>query len=508
MELDSITPKLVERALSAWSRADEPPDELLQLEFLGVGGATERRFALHAFCLNTVTAMLDDLRRKGEKALIPAHKRDDLRRTIEEDFKDNLPTLQAWSAVYHRYLETDFRLSVAELEKASSTSESVFRERVTHGVRLLTEAIQRAEQRMRQGRLRAALPPREYQELVGIDDLAQDVAALVADPARDEVISIEGLGGIGKTTLVYQVAQRLNQGGRFAAVLWVSARQRWIDATGRVQQDPRAARTLADIVENLLQQLGYDAVAGMPEERRLQALGRMLASERFCIVLDNLETAQDVEHIVPTLYQHSGQSRLLLTSRASMRHLPYALPICVPELSFEDSRQLVESTLLRRPRAVSNLGAQPTMSLALMRRLYDLAGGVPLALKLVVSQPLPLAEILDDLARLWDGHGGHDPEGFRERIFEHVYRRTWTWLDEPARDLLIAMMDIAPEGEDVNWLRMVSGLPDETFRMALEALIAHSLVELGGDVETPRYKLHRLTVTFLETQLYRSFPNS
>jgi hypothetical protein len=67
------------------------------------------------------------------------------------------------------------------------------------------------------------------------------------------------------------------------------------------------------------------------------------------------------------------------------------------------------------------------------------------------------------------------------------------------------MMDISPDGENVDWLRLVSGLPASEFRTALEVLLDHSLVEIGGSIEAPRYRLHRLTVTFLETEAYRSF---
>lgn len=501
MELDAITPDLVRRALSAWNRSEDPPDELLALDFLGLGGVVERRFALHEFCLKVVAEALTALRASGDVPAVPPHRRSDLEQQIAADFSAASTALEAWSAVYYRYLESVFRLSVADIQAKAMLGETTFRERVGAGIRLLTEAIQRAEQRAHHELRRSLLPPREHHDLVGIDHLSNAIVALLEDPAQDSIVSIEGLGGIGKTTVARHVAELLGASRTFNAVLWVSARQRWLDAHGRIQQDPAAARNFTDVVERLLSHLGLADLEGVPGERRLEMLARIFARERYCIILDNLESIEDVDRIVPAIQQLAGRSRVLLTSRVSVQHLPGTHAIAVPELSLADSARMVESILRHRTRYT---GAT-TLSPDLMTRLYAVVGGIPLGLKLVVSQPLPLPEMLDELSRLRGANQASDRESVHHLMFDHIYRRTWNRLAEPARDLLIAMMDISPDGENVEWLRLVSGLPASDFRTALEVLLDHSLVEIGGSIEAPRYRLHRLTVTFLETEAYRSF---
>lgn len=74
-------------------------------------------------------------------------------------------------------------------------------------------------------------------------------------------------------------------------------------------------------------------------------------------------------------------------------------------------------------------------------------------------------------------------------------------MSDPARKLLFAFLPSDPDGEDLDFLRTMSGQPDEDFFAALRELDRFSLLELNGDVERPLYRLHRLSVTFLQTDI-------
>jgi hypothetical protein len=133
-----------------------------------------------------------------------------------------------------------------------------------------------------------------------------------------------------------------------------------------------------------------------------------------------------------------------------------------------------------------------------MHSIYETIGGLPLALKLVASQvgTLPLDHILDSLRQA--------RQDKREAMYRYIYRRSWQLLDLNARQLLCSMLLISSEGEDVTWLRLISTLPDTNFASALEQLRYYSLVETTGTLEAPIYRLHRLTVTFLQNDVLYS----
>jgi hypothetical protein len=171
-----------------------------------------------------------------------------------------------------------------------------------------------------------------------------------------------------------------------------------------------------------------------------------------------------------------------------LSHYPAVSRLPVPPLSLDDSRALVESELRRRGRAAA---LKPGDTAA----LYEVVGGAPLALKLLAAQmsrwPLPV--LLDNLRR------AH--RRAPENLYTFIYQRSWLALDDPARQLLLSLLTIAPDGEDIEWLRLMSFLPPDEFDDALAQLLIYSLLEAAGPPESPRYRLHRLTTTFLQTEI-------
>ncbi len=130
-----------------------------------------------------------------------------------------------------------------------------------------------------------------------------------------------------------------------------------------------------------------------------------------------------------------------------------------------------------------------------LAEIYRMVGGLPLALKLLAAQmcKLPVAQVL---------HGLQSSQRLAsETLYRYIYQRTWSLLNDPARSLLLSMLDISPDGEDLEWLQMTNDLTDRIFETALSQLIDHSLLEVNGPLDTPIYKLHRLTIVFLQTDI-------
>ncbi|RIK14817.1 MAG: hypothetical protein DCC51_15375, partial [Anaerolineae bacterium] len=209
---------------------------------------------------------------------------------------------------------------------------------------------------------------------------------------------------------------------------------------------------------------------------------------RYLIIIDNLESVSDVALLVPALAPLARPARFLLTSRQTLSHFPIVTRFPVRPLSLEDSRALAESELARHGRAAALRQED-------MTALYDVIGGMPLALKLVVAQmgQWPLSVLLENLR-----NARRDAP---EQLYSFIYRRAWLTLDDLARQLLLSLLPLAPDGEDIEWLRLMSFLPPEQFAAALVQLLDCSLLETAGPPQSPRYRLHRLTATFLQTEV-------
>lgn len=495
MSVDDITPALVDDALRAWRQAEELPADLLELELLRdppAASRIERGIRLHDLMRAIVVEELERQRR-AENLPPPgaAGARADLLAALRRDFAAGNGELAAWSALYHRFL-APIPLDVKELAEAIPMDSRSFRRHASNGVNRLTDRLRRREleqqSRLRRRRLGQHLPPADYYQLFGIADRRRELAAQLRRDDGPDFISVEGLGGIGKTALARAVAAELAEHSDLDGIAWVSARQTWLSDGGMIEAAPDAATSLADIVGRLTTQLGLAELAGLNTADKLAGLSSFLATARYLIVIDNLESVRDVATLLPALTQLARPTRFLLTSRQTMSHYPTVSRLSVPALSLDDSRALVESELHRhgRPAALK----PPDMA-----ALYEVVGGAPLALKLVAAQlsrwPLPV--LLSNLRQA--------DRRAPENLYAFIYRRSWLALGDPARELLLSALTIAPDGEDVEWLRLVSFLPPDTFDDALGQLLAYSLLDRAGPPESPKYRLHRLTTTFLQTEI-------
>ena len=67
--------------------------------------------------------------------------------------------------------------------------------------------------------------------------------------------------------------------------------------------------------------------------------------------------------------------------------------------------------------------------------------------------------------------------------------------------MLQAMPLVADTGALPEQMQSVSGLPEAEFWPAVHELFARSLLEVRGSVHERRYSIHRLTETFLRTEI-------
>ena len=494
VDVGDITIPLLNDTLRAWRQAEPMPAGLLALDILhdpATVSPIERELRLRERITHVVVAELDTHRRAEGRSPTPAHTRDGLLAALGRDFAHSNSELEAWSALYHRYLTT-VSLSVESLADAAHLDVRNFRRRVNAGVGLLTDRLRRlelAEHDRRRGlRLGRHLPPPEYTDLFGIDGPRRELAALLRRADGPDFISIEGLGGIGKTALARAVAHDLAQDSDFHGIAWVSARQTWLNDAGEIETTPDAFTTLADIAGRLATQLGFAELAGLSPTDKLDRLAPFLKGSRHLIVIDNLESVSDAALLMPALAPLTRPTCCLLTSRQSLSHYPMVMRYPVRPLSSEDSGALVESELRRRGRPAALKPEDVTA-------LHKVVGGMPLALKLVAAQRAlwPLPTLLDNLRRARHRNA--------EGLYTYIYRRAWLALGDPARRLLLSLLSLGPDGEDVAWLRLMSFLPPDEFGDALAQLRDYSLLEMAGASTSPRYRLHRLTVTFLQTEI-------
>ncbi len=282
---------------------------------------------------------------------------------------------------------------------------------------------------------------------------------------RCRVVSVLGLGGIGKSALATQVMHRVAEG--FEIVIWRSLRD---------------VPTWEALLDSCLQVLAPQALrdASSSPERRQSSLVECLRSSRVLLVYDNLESfleeGQDTGHIRPgyegfarvlrRIAETKHQSCLLLTSREKPGDL-------VP---LEGSQAPVRTLRLARLDADScrQLLAEKDVAgtAAELARLIEVYAGNPLALKIVTQT---IVDLFNGQVTLFLEQGEVVFGGVRELLDEQFAR-----LSAVEQSVLL-WLAILREPVNQPELLAVLGvpLPRSQVLEAVDSLRRRSLIERG-----------------------------
>lgn len=495
MRLDLISNQNVEHFLKGMCAGCEIDSPLFDLAILAQShGKSMAERGLRLFeQLSTITEQNYLKHRRDEKVtdILPKSKAD-AQNQIREDFSRGNERLESFSALYFRYYSQIY-LSVEELSKSANVVPQQFRRRLNSGLSALVNELRKleiiADRQAHQSDLNVPLP--EYSTLIGADQLLEKLDSIVNALKPGQMLSVEGMGGIGKTALVHAFINRESVSQEYYEVLWVSARQP-VKILGQSPMSEELSNfTLEDVTSRLAQQLRLDHLVDKPLEDRMKGIQAATVLQKYLLVIDNLETISDYAELVPTIARYCGQCRIIITTRESLREFPYITVLQVPELSRTHASQLVKEEVMRR-------GGSLGTSASEMEALFRTVGGLPLALKLVAAQSrlTSVAEIIKEFK-----NAARD----KESIYRFLYWKIWNSLDDTSRRLLFTFLTADPEGEDSRFLEILSGLSPAEFARSFRELDGFSLIETNWVNDLPKHRIHRLTSTFLQTDVLKTW---
>ncbi|WP_280218629.1 AfsR/SARP family transcriptional regulator [Nocardia neocaledoniensis] len=289
------------------------------------------------------------------------------------------------------------------------------RELLVHSPRLLVEAPERTE-------ARSALPAPPT-ELVGRHVDTDRVCALLG---RCRLVTLIGIGGVGKTRLALAVAQELDR--RRPSVTWFVELDR-LPATGAAA----TASAITAVAEAACAALGVRATAGAAEP--VTMLAESLRDREGLLVLDNCEhVIGAAARLVTGLLAAAPGLTVLATSREPLElagetvHPVQPLPV---------DGAAIELFTARAVAADPDLVVDGTTA-AVIRAICLRLDGIPLALELAAARvrsfgPAGLAARLDDRFRVLGTRRG-GPE--RQQTLRATIDWSWDLLTEPERLVL------------------------------------------------------------------------
>src|SRR5574338_1194495 len=116
------------------------------------------------------------------------------------------------------------------------------------------------------------LPVPEFTTLVGVQKYYDQLSKCFDDPDGPSFVSLEGLGGIGKSALARGFISLQKTTSLWPRIIWVSARQTILADDGQLTPVTDPATTLEDITTRLCEPLGLIDTTANSLERRLEGI--------------------------------------------------------------------------------------------------------------------------------------------------------------------------------------------------------------------------------------------
>lgn len=246
------------------------------------------------------------------------------------------------------------------------------------------------------------LPPPMNTAFIGRQAEMTRLLELLSPNHAAHLISVDGIGGVGKTTLVLEAAYRCLRASTgeapapgiipvFEAIVFTSAKQQYLTPHGILARH-QAQRTLRDIFQEISRTLDRQAITRTDPDHQLARVRDALDRQPTLLIVDNLETVEDKQDVLAFLYDLPPSVKVVITTRERALFSPIRLE----QLSEEDGLPLIRHEA--EDKGV-RLDGEPALT------LYRRTGGVAGAIVYAVGQMATGHSVEAVLARLAQASG-------------------------------------------------------------------------------------------------------
>ncbi len=293
----------------------------------------------------------------------------------------------------------------------------------------------------------------------------------------DRLVTLTGIGGIGKTRLALEIARRL---GSPPSAIFVP-----LDT---VQESGHALHTIAE------------RLGARPHGRRSprDVIVDHVRGHATCLVLDNLEQIPHVESAIAELIEAAPELQILATSRRALRiraeHVVPVPPLPIPKPGLTSELLAAEPAVqlfLERAGAIAarvDLDADAEVVAEICRRVE----GIPLAIELAATRtrllsPMELLERLTDRLSFLAVTGADFPE--RQRTVRATIDWSYELLGTSER-ILLARLGVFAGGWTVEAADAVCGVDSDDVLEGLGRLLDQSFVTPADETgRSPRFRM-------------------
>ncbi|CAA7047441.1 unnamed protein product [Microthlaspi erraticum] len=319
----------------------------------------------------------------------------------------------AWVIVDRRGLCSDIRAISKRISKVIRDMQSLGVQQVI-AIDGYTQSLQE-----RQREMRKTFSNDNETVLVGLEGNVQKlVGYLVEEDINTQVVSITGMGGIGKTTLARQVFNHEMVKKHFDGLVWVC-----------VSQQFRRQYVWHTILQKLCPE--YIITEKPTEEQLQEKLFQVLETQKTLIVLDDIWREEDWDRLKPIFPPEKGW-KVLLTSRnegVALRADPACYIFKPNSLTLEESWIIFQKIAFPRYNTIEYKVDEEMEEMG--KEMIKHCGGLPLAVK-VLGGLLATQYTLREWKRIYENIRSHIVGGtsFNDRNISSVYHVLYLSFEE------------------------------------------------------------------------------
>lgn len=346
-----------------------------------------------------------------------------------------------------------------------------------------------------------------YEKLFGRDKETKTILEYLLKERGRGILSIDGIGGVGKTALAREIAIHALKTGEFESVVWESAKLQEMGTTGRISTIEKTV-DLEYLLEQIAIQINHleiNAIRGLDE--KTEFIKDKLQKKSYLIVIDNLETIENYAKLVDHIQGLFSVSKALITTRNIIGASNNVKAFPIHGLACEDSigffRTYAEQCGFRAEDEVAG------MSDDRIAEIHELVGGLPLAIELIVGQ-LGIGKTLNSVVsglqsnnyKILDKVQADDEDIFRE-FYLHLFQSSWSQLNDYDQKVLFSFtgFDSVKSGVESKRLFEIAKELDvnaNEFDISIARLIQFSLIKKERGNTDAIYYLHPLTNQFIQ----------
>jgi len=233
------------------------------------------------------------------------------------------------------------------------------------------------------------LPAPTCTAFIGRTDELTRLLELLSPNHAAHLISVDGVGGVGKTSLVLEAAYRCLRASQncsvafqgqsqtpvvptFDVIIFTSAKELRLTSVGLLNSlSPQ--QTLNDIFRQIVRVIGDLWIAGVSFAEQVELIQDALSRYQTLLIVDNLETVTDQEAVLAFLHELPPKVKVVITTRKQIIFVPVRLT----PMSEQDGLTLIQHEAQEKGVELEEHDRQ---------QLYQATGGIPVAISYAIGQ--------------------------------------------------------------------------------------------------------------------------